>query len=203
MSKAGSPLILFDLGGVVVEFSGLTDIHALLREPLEPLLVAQRFAETRAIADLETSLLSPEQFAAAFCEVWDLTCSEAEFLAHYESWTRALLPGAHELLTELASRYRIAALSNSNILHWTRNDVVIGVQSYFERAFSSHELGMRKPDPRIFQHALTELGVAPADVVFVDDNQANVDAASALGIAAYRVEGPAEVRRCLQSLKLL
>ncbi len=196
-------LLLFDLGGVVVEFSGLRDILALLREPMPLDEVSRRFAGSQAIADFETSRLTPEQFGAAFCAAWPLRCSEAEFLAHYESWTRALLPGAAELLTELGGRYRLAALSNSNILHWTRNDVVIGVQAYFERAFSSHELGLRKPDPAIYLHALAELNVEPHDVIFFDDNAANIEAAAALGIDAYLVEGVDAVRSRLETLALL
>jgi putative hydrolase of the HAD superfamily len=197
------PLLLFDLGGVLVEFSGLTDIHALLREPMAAEDVNRLFGASQAIADFEVGLLTPSEFGAAFAGAWPLSCSEAEFLSHYESWTRSLLPGAAELLSELAPRYRLAALSNSNILHWTRNDVVIGVQSYFERAFSSHELGVRKPDPRAFSRALAELGVAPAATVFFDDNEVNVAAARALGIDAHRVEGVDQVRACLQALNLL
>jgi putative hydrolase of the HAD superfamily len=200
---ASSPLLLFDLGGVVVEFSGLTDIHGLLREPISVEDVNRLFGASQAIADFEVGLLTPEEFAAAFAAAWPLSCSEAEFLVHYESWTRSLLPGAPELLSELAAKYRLAALSNSNILHWTRNDVVIGVQSYFERAFSSHQLGLRKPSPEIFRVALRELAVEPGDVVFFDDNQLNVDAAAAHGIAAYRVEGVEQVRERLTDLGLL
>jgi putative hydrolase of the HAD superfamily len=197
------PLLLFDLGGVLVEFTGLQDIHALLRQPMLVEDVNRLFGASQAIADFEVGLLTPDEFGNAFAAAWPLNCTEAEFLAHYESWTRALLPGAVELLTELAPNYRLAALSNSNILHWTRNDVVIGVQSYFERAFSSHQLGVRKPDPEIFRRALAELEVEPAEVVFFDDNQLNVDAARFLGINAHQVEGIPQVRSRLQELKLL
>lgn len=200
---AHSPLLLFDLGGVVVEFTGLTEIHGLLREPMPIEDVNKLFAASQAIADFEVGLLTPEQFGAAFAAAWPLSCSEAEFLLHYESWTRALLPGAAELLAELGPKYRLAALSNSNILHWTRNDVVIGVQAYFERAFSSHQLGLRKPDPEVFRVAMRELAVEPAEVVFFDDNQLNVDAAAALGISAHRVEGVQQVRDTLRQLRLL
>jgi epoxide hydrolase-like predicted phosphatase len=47
----------------------------------------------------------------------------------------------------------------------------------------SSEIGIRKPDPRIFQHALEILGgIAPERALFVDDYPANVEAAEALGI---------------------
>ncbi|MDA0302081.1 MAG: HAD-IA family hydrolase [Chloroflexi bacterium] len=45
-------------------------------------------------------------------------------------------------------------------------------------------LSSRKPDPRIFEIALTTLGVSPRECVFVDDRWANVEAAARLGITA-------------------
>jgi glucose-1-phosphatase len=197
------PLLLFDLGGVLVEFSGMTDIHGLLLEPMEIAEANHRFSTTQAIADFEIGLLTPEEFGAAFCTDWSLNCSEAEFLSHYESWTRTMLPGAHELLSQLDGHYRLAALSNSNILHWTRSDCVLQVRAYFERALSSHQLGLRKPDPAVFLKALEELSVAPGDVVFFDDNAANVATALSLGISAHQVEGVDAVRMRLLEMNLL
>ena len=203
MADPPPPLLLFDLGGVLIEFSGLTDIHALLREPMSVEEVGALWQQTRAIGDFEVGSLTPKQFGEAFAASWPLAVSAAEFVSHYESWTRQLLPGAAELLEELRPRYRLAALSNSNILHWTRNDVVIGVQAYFDRAFSSHQLGLRKPDPVIYQRVLQELAVEAAEVVFFDDNLANVEAALAVGINAYRVEGVEAARASLKDLGLL
>ena len=200
---ADKPLLLFDLGGVLIDFTGLTDIHGLLLDPMEVAEANRQFGTSQAIADFEVGLLTPEEFSAAFCKAWRLNCSEAEFLGHYQSWTRSMLPGARELLTELREHYRLAALSNSNILHWTRSECVVQVQSYFERAFSSHELGYRKPDPAIFLKALEELGVEPADVVFFDDNAANVATALSLGISAHQVEGVDAVRARLSEMNLL
>lgn len=197
------PLLLFDLGGVLIEFSGPHDIHALLREPVSAEEAARLFAANDAIAEFEVGRTSPEEFAAAFCAALPLNCSPGAFLQHYQSWTRAILPGAAELLSELQATYRLAALSNSNLLHWTLSEPVVAIQTYFERAFSSHLLGVRKPDPEMFMRALAELKVAPPEVVFFDDNAVNAEAARSLGIDAYRVEGPQEVRRRLVELSLL
>ena len=46
----------------------------------------------------------------------------------------------------------------------------------------SSALGVRKPDPAIYTHTLTELGVEPHEAVFVDDTAINVEAAAALGM---------------------
>ena len=131
-----------------------------------------------------------------------LTCDCETFLADFATWSRALLPGSTEILTALRSRFQVAALSNANAVHWQRNEV-LGVPALFDRVFSSHELGMRKPELELYEHVLREMGVLPAATVFFDDLEINVAAARRLGMAAYRVEGSDELRACLLELGYL
>ena len=59
----------------------------------------------------------------------------------------------------------------------------------FEVIIDSSEVGMRKPDPRIFRLALDRLTtVEPERALFLDDFQSNLDAAEALGIQGFLVE---------------
>lgn len=65
---------------------------------------------------------------------------------------------------------------------------LIPVDELFEFVVDSSSVGVRKPDPRIFEIALARLeNVAPAEVVFLDDYQANVDVARQLGLQAITV----------------
>lgn len=67
---------------------------------------------------------------------------------------------------------------------------MIPVDELFDFVVDSSAVGVRKPDPRIFEIALAQLsGLAPEEVVFLDDYQANVDAARALGMQGVTV-GP-------------
>ena len=70
----------------------------------------------------------------------------------------------------------------------------------FEFAISSHQVGVCKPDPAIYQAALRRAGVAPDAVAFFDDLQENVDAATRLGMRAFRTEGVEAVRNCVKIL---
>jgi len=56
------------------------------------------------------------------------------------------------------------------------------VAELFADVIDSSEVGMRKPDPRIYELTCERLGVSPQAAVFLDDNVENIDAASALGI---------------------
>ncbi|MET8156000.1 HAD family phosphatase [Sphaerisporangium sp. NPDC005289] len=69
-------------------------------------------------------------------------------------------------------------VSNSWGNHYTRD----GWEHYFDQVVISGEVGMRKPEPRIFHHALGLVGLRPQECVFIDDIEANIHAARALGL---------------------
>ncbi len=55
---------------------------------------------------------------------------------------------------------------------------------YFDHVTFSCEIGVLKPEPEIYEHALRGLGVAPAEAVFLDDRPENVEGARHLGLHA-------------------
>jgi putative hydrolase of the HAD superfamily len=196
--KDARELLLFDLGGVLLEYSGVRDIHGVLSEKLTLEQTLKLVEATSEIwSAFETGLLTPQAFAESFGAHWPLGVSHEIFLAEFESWTRALYPGATELLDELRDGYRLALLSNTNALHWRRICEVLGVPALFERAFASHEVGLRKPSLEVYVHVLREMGVAPREATFFDDLEANVEAARRVGMRAYRVMGVDALRACL------
>lgn len=87
-----------------------------------------------------------------------------------------------------AAGYRTALITN-NIKEFSDGwRAMIPVDDMFEVVVDSSAVGMRKPDPRIYQMTLDELGVAPDRSVFLDDAPGNIAAAKALGMAAILVE---------------
>jgi len=65
----------------------------------------------------------------------------------------------------------------------------------FDAVVVSSELGICKPDPRIFHVCLDRLGVAPGDALFVDDKAANVEAAARVGLRVFHFTGADAVER--------
>lgn len=98
--------------------------------------------------------------------------------------------------------YRTAIVTN-NVAefseHWRRT---LPLDELFDAVVDSSEVGMRKPDPRIFSFALESLGnVAPGRAVFLDDFHGNVSAATALGMHGILVEAdPTEAIARLERL---
>jgi glucose-1-phosphatase len=196
-------VLLFDLGGVLVEFSGVRDLAVLLQGRLSETEIMEQMSHYLPTEQFGLGKLSSREFGERFVKDWNIELSPEDFLREFQSWSKRLLPGAVELLTLLRPRFRLAALSNSNELHWERNTNNLGLTSLFELAISSHQVGLYKPDPQMYLIALDRLGVSPDRVMFFDDVSANVTAASALGIRAFQVEGVEGVRSRLIQEHLL
>lgn len=195
-------VLLFDLGGVLVDFSGHEQLQALLPERLEvDALTAAWHACPHSLA-YGAGALATDEFIPRFRRDWGIALDDDAFLDAWQSWVRGWLPGARELLDELRPRFRLAALSNSNAAHWDRL-AELGVLDAFELALGSQQLRVRKPDAEVFDLAVARLGVPAGGVLFFDDSRANVDAAQAAGLQAAQVDGPAAIRRHLVDAGLL
>ena len=195
-------VLLFDLGGVLIDFSGHEQLQALLPERLEvDALTAAWHACPHSLA-YGAGALATDEFIPRFRRDWRIALDDQAFLEAWQSWVRGWLPGARELLDELRPRFRLAALSNSNAAHWERL-AELGVLDAFEVALGSQELGVRKPEPSVFDLALSRLGVPAGAVLFFDDSLTNVDAAMSAGLRAAQVDGPDAVRRHLVAQGLL
>jgi glucose-1-phosphatase len=196
-------VLLFDLGGVLVDFTGVRDIAPLLPIAESESEIRERWSACKHTEAFCLGRSSRQEFGERFVRDWGLALAPAEFLREFRSWSRRLLPGAEDLLAALRPRFRLAALSNSNELHWERNELDLGIPGLFEVAISSHEVGLCKPDPAFYRVALDRLGVAPDRVVFFDDVDENVIAASKIGMRAFRVEGVEALRERLVAERIL
>jgi putative hydrolase of the HAD superfamily len=196
-------VLLFDLGGVLVEFSGVRDLAVLLQGRLSESEIIEQMSHYVPSEQFGLGQLTAREFGERFVKDWNIELSSEDFLREFRSWSKRVLPGAVELLTLLRPRFRLAALSNSNELHWERNTNDLGVTGLFELAISSHQVGLYKPDPQMYMTALDRLGISPDRVMYFDDVPAYVTAASALGIRAFQVEGVEGVRSRLIQEHLL
>jgi HAD superfamily hydrolase (TIGR01509 family) len=70
----------------------------------------------------------------------------------------------------------------------------------FDVTIFSAEVGLAKPDPRIYQLVLDKLGVKAGQAIFVDDFQANVDAANSLGIHGVSFKNSLQTRQAVMQI---
>lgn len=188
--------MLFDLGGVLAAFGGVERMGELsgIQEPEE---IWRRWLGCRWVRSFESGACTPEEFAGGVVRDWDLSISGEEFLDEFRGWLKGPLEGAEELVAEVAGHVTTACFSNTNALHWEEGGSRWELMHRFHRIFLSFQLGRLKPDAEAFHAVVNELGVGAGQVLFLDDNLINVEAARAVGLRAVRVVGVAEARLAL------
>jgi glucose-1-phosphatase len=202
MSKLGVQVMLFDLGGVLVYFDGITPLLALSGNALSREDARRFWLMSPSVRRFETGQSGPEEFAAAAVAELGLAIAPESFLQQFVSWDRGPMDGALNLLDSLRPYFLMACLSNNNELHWRRLRDEMGLAERFHRCYLSHEIGLMKPDWEAFDYVVRDLATSPESILFLDDNPECIAAARAVGMNAYRACGVQEVRAVLSSLGL-
>lgn len=97
---------------------------------------------------------------------------------------RALVPGARELLDALRHQTRMGIITNNSVVEQIEKLRALDIAHFFEVIVISEDVGVTKPDARIFNIALERLGAAPHDAVMIGDSFTNdVQGADRAGIA--------------------
>jgi putative hydrolase of the HAD superfamily len=114
-----------------------------------------------------------------------------------EAWNAILLDFPLyrlEFLQMLAKKHKLYLLSNTDSIHIERFQHRAGISFYrdfyqcFEKVYFSFELGMRKPDPAIFEFVIKEHNLLPKNTLFVDDNLQNIESAEKLGLQVWHLQ---------------
>jgi putative hydrolase of the HAD superfamily len=131
--------------------------------------------------------LDEQQLAAYMADVW------REYLGNANTelidYARRLRP-----------RYRTGILSNSFVGAREREQVAYGFEDLVDEIVYSHEVGMSKPDPRIYALVCERLGVHPSEMIFLDDAQVCVAGADKAGIHAIHHRNNAQAIEEIEAL---
>ncbi|PFG19653.1 HAD family hydrolase [Serinibacter salmoneus] len=173
--------VILDLGNVLLEWDAALAHPDLSREE------HARICQEIGFADLNLRADAGESWAALEAEVATRHPRRAGFLAQYVAGFPASIQspvaGMPELVAELrALGLRLIGLTNFSAETYPVAPRVSPTVASLEAVVVSGEVGLIKPDPRIYRHLMREHRVRPARSVFVDDRPENVFAAEALGM---------------------
>lgn len=191
--------IIFDFGGVLLDWNPRYLYRPYFRDDAK----MESFLSDICTYEWNTELDAGRPFAEAVAELQKKYPQYAEAIGLYDtSWPEMLkceFPESIVLLKDLKNRgYGIYGLTN-----WSAEKIKVAYGRYdffgmFDGIVVSGEEKVVKPDPRIYRILLERYALRPDECVFIDDNVANVDAASALGIHAVRFGDVEQVRRDLE-----
>lgn len=197
--------VLFDLGGVLLEIDFDRALESWSRHSrLPPQRLRATFAFDEPFRRHETGHLSADGYFAHLRERLALECDAAAVRAGFNAILVAQIDEAVRLLDVMRPDVPRYVISNTNAVHVAQIEHAFpALLPRFDRVFTSHQIGHRKPDAAAFAHVLREIGVAAPQVLLFDDLQPNVDAARACGMQAVLVRGPGDVRAGLEERGLL
>jgi len=185
--------VIFDLGGVVIgsPLHAIADYErelGLARNAVNRVVVAS--GPTGAWSRLERGELGLEEFYPCFeqdCAGAGVTIDAREMMRRVAE-IAVPRPAMLEAIRRLrAAALKVAALTNNWI---TEDGGTSALRPLFDVFIESAVVGLRKPDPRIYQLACEELAVTPPEAVFLDDIGSNLKAARALGMTTIKVDEP-------------
>src|SRR4029453_18701314 len=185
--------VIFALGGVLIR-SPVAAIADYERELGFARNAVNRVVVTTgpggAWSRLERGELDLEAFYASF----EAGCAGAGLAIDAREMMRRVAeiavprPAMLEAIRRLrAAGRKVAALTNNWVTDGGGSELL---RTHFDVFIESAVVGLRKPDPRIYRLACSELGVTPAEAVFLDDIGSNLKAARALGMTTIKVDDP-------------
>jgi FMN phosphatase YigB (HAD superfamily) len=197
-------VIIFDLGNVIVRVSHREIAQALSAGSADPRFhnpdhaLAAAFDDTRGLTvAYEEGRLSTEAFYRTVTAAMGLSITAEDFARRWNTgfWENT---DVSALIHRLHGRYRLLLLSNTNELHYRHLEPQLPVLSLMERKILSYEVGMRKPSRAIYDRAIAMAGVAPEQIVYIDDVAVYTHAAAQLGIQAITFQSAEQLEPALR-----
>ncbi|HDM8433799.1 TPA: glucose-1-phosphatase [Yersinia enterocolitica] len=183
-------LYIFDLGNVIVDidFKRVLGVWSKLSSvPLATL--SERFTMGEVFQQHERGEISDEDFARQLSDEMGLSLSFEQFAEGWQAVFVALRPEVISIMQKLrAEGHRVVVLSNTNRLHcnyWPQHYPEVAAAA--DHMYLSQDLGMHKPEARIYQHVLSAENIPAEQAVFFDDVEANIVAARIEGITGIHV----------------
>lgn len=202
-NQRGIEAIIFDLGGVILDIDYQRTVDAF--KALGYTDFDQQYSKMKqsGLFDaLETGRIEPQEFRDTVREAVPHVSDEEVDRA----WNAIILDfpeGRLEFVSALKERMPIYLLSNTNAIHVQCFYQLLDrygastLEPYFHQLYLSHEVGLRKPDPGIFEHVLEDQGLLPETTLFIDDSPQHVESAGSLGIQTIHLRSIHELEPAL------
>ena len=182
--------IIFDLGGVLLDID--YNLTRIAFEKLGVVHLDEMYSQANAdqlFQKLETGDISEDNFYKEMNRATGLHLSAIEIR---DAWNAMLLSFREESLTfldQIRDRYKIFLLSNTNNIHhksfyeiYHQKERHKSFEQYFEKAFYSFEIGLRKPEAVCYEWVLKDLQIVPEKTLFIDDSINNIEGAKIVGL---------------------
>ncbi|MCA1764029.1 MAG: HAD family hydrolase [Cryomorphaceae bacterium] len=187
--------IIFDLGGVLLNIEYDRTVDAFKKLGLkEPEKAFTKEVQAGIFQKFEKGQISSREFVNVLSKHM-LGASQAQIVDAWNALLGDFPIERYHFLSQLAEKYQLFVLSNTNAIHETAFQKIIEksvgwekFKSLFAGIAYSHNLGERKPNPEIFLKVLSINEISADETIFIDDTKEHVESASKLGIKSLHLE---------------
>jgi putative hydrolase of the HAD superfamily len=138
---------------------------------------------------LETGEITDDIFYKEFNRCTGLQLSDEEIRKAWNAMLLSFRGKSLEFLEGIRPKYKTYLLSNTNYVHIAafketlhRQIGVKTLEEYFDEAFYSCDIGLRKPDAACYEWVLKNLNIEPGETIFIDDSLHNIEGAKKAGL---------------------
>ena len=200
--------IVFDLGGVLIDLShdqavrrfeeiGVVDAAQLL-DPYE---------QKGIFLEVENGTITADEYCQKLREHTGKDLSYEEIKHAWLGFIVDVPPYKLDYLLKLRERYNVYLLSNTNPIiqeGWARTDQFSAagrpIGDYFDKMYTSYEVGVTKPDRKIFDYMIADSGLIPSETLFVDDAKSNVEVGRSFGFQTYQPANGEDWREAVDTI---
>ena len=187
--------IIFDLGEVIIDLDSKRVIDQFQKQSDKSAEdIIRLISKSQDLIDYEVGKMTDAEFCQVVNELLSIELSQASFEAIWNSFLGIIKLDKLYLMLDLKEKFNVLILSNTNAIHQRAFDRRVGelipsktMADMVHTAYYSHELGLRKPDPHIYQKVIDLQNLNPAKTIFFDDRLENITAAQDSGIQAIQV----------------
>lgn len=185
--------LLLDLGGVVIDVDPQRCFEYWAGAAgVDIGDIARRWRADEAYEAFEIGAIGFEEYLVSLSAQLGISLDPDDWRAGWNALLGDPVAEVVAALPTLAARVPLYCFSNTNVVHqaaWERRHA--DALTPFRRIYVSWQLGMRKPSVSAYRRVADEIGIAPRDIVFLDDNAGNVEGARAAGLVARHVPNSA------------
>jgi 2-haloacid dehalogenase len=204
MTQSFPSIIVFDIGGVLLDW----DPRYLYRKLFDDEAAMEAFLAEICTPEWNERMDAGMSFDDGVAELTNRHPHHAEMISAYHYRWIEMIPSAIEgtvdILKEARDRdHPVYAITNFNAEKLAIASELYPFLKDFDGVIVSSEVRLIKPDPAIFQAFFQTYDKQPSDCVFIDDREANVEAANTIGMRGIHFSGPSQLRSDLTALNFL
>lgn len=193
--------LLFDLGGILVRIKPISILWPGVAQTQSSASFDRIWMESETVRAYETGqIYGLESFYRSARKEMGITILRKDFPDVFLSLIGELFEGTLEVLQALKTRHSLFLLSNIGADHWLNCRDNLGLGQCFDDFFLSYQMGMMKPDRRIYQQILSRIDDDPKNIWYFDDREENVMIAREFGVNAIISQGGSRLYKDLTDL---